>query len=93
MDTQVIQQVIDWVQDNVGDRTSKEEIMMKAERSNLPGEGKSALDQLRPGEHSKGDIIEKLKDMMMAGVGGRSGGYGGTGSSGGGSGLGGMFGG
>lgn len=92
MDAQVIQQVIDWVQNNVGDRTTKEELMMKAERANLPGEGKSALDQLRPGEHSKSDVIESLKDRMMAGVGSGFGSGGSGGSGGGSGGLGGVFG-
>lgn len=84
MDMEMVQKAISWVQSNVGDRTSKQELVQKSEQSDLPGEAKSALRDLPEGEHSKDTVISALKDKLMAGVGGGQGGGGG---------LGGMFGG
>lgn len=86
MDAQMVQQAIDWVQTNVGDRVSKTELVQKVVGSGLPGEAKSALQDLPEGEHSKESIIASLKNRMMAGVGGSS-------RSGSGGGFGGMVGG
>ena len=88
MDSSMVQQVISWVQENVGERTSKSELMQKAQGSSLPGEAKSALQDLPEGEHSKQSVIEQLQSKLMAGVGGMGGGRSGTGGS-----MGGTFGG
>lgn len=88
MDSSTIQQVISWVQENVGERTSKRELMQKAQGSSLPGEAKAALQDLPEGEHTKETVISSLKDKLMAGVGGMGGGRGGSGG-----GVGGMLGG
>lgn len=88
MDSSMVQQVISWVQENVGERTSKSELVQKAQGSSLPGEAKSALQDLPEGEHSKESIIQQLQNKLMAGVGGMGGGRGGSGG-----GIGGMFGG
>lgn len=77
MDMQVVQTVIDWVQNNVGDRVTKQELVQKANSSNLPPEAKSALSDLPEGEHTKDSVISSLKDKLMAGVGGGQGGMGG----------------
>ncbi|MHB8762509.1 MAG: hypothetical protein ACYC6J_09070 [Coriobacteriia bacterium] len=69
-----VQKVISWLQDNVGDRVSKTELVQKAQDSDLPMEAKSALRDLPEGEHSKDIIISTLKDKLMAGVGGGMGG-------------------
>lgn len=82
MDSQMVQQVIGWVQQNVGERTSKQELVQKSQGSDLPNEAKSALQDLPEGEHSKDSVVQMLQQKLMAGVGG-----------GGGGGIGGMFGG
>lgn len=74
MDMQMVQQVIGWVQQNVGERTSKGELLQKAQNSDLPNEAKSAFQDLPEGEHSKDGIISMLQDKLMAGVGGGVGG-------------------
>lgn len=82
MDSQIVQQVIQWVQQNVGDTTTKQELTQKAEGSNLPQEGKQLFQQLPEGSHSKEGVIQALQEKAMAGF-----------SGGGGGGLGGMMGG
>ena len=77
MDMQAVQKVIGWVQENVGDRITKQELVQKAGNSNLPAEAKSAFNDLPEGEHSKDTIISTMKDKLMAGVGGQGGGMGG----------------
>lgn len=81
-----VQQIIQWVQDNVGEQTSKQELVQKSQSSNLPDEAKSAFQQLPEGQHSKQDVISQIQQKFMAGVGGGGGGMGGIGGFGGGSG-------
>lgn len=81
MDMQMVQQAVEWVQQNVGDRISKQELVSKAQASDLPAEAKSAFQELPEGEHTKDTIISTVKNKVMAGVSGGSGG-----------GIGGMFG-
>ena len=78
MDTGMIQQAIQWVQDNVGERASKQDVVQKAQSSNLPTEARSAFQDLPEGEHSKQDIMSHLKQKAMSGVGGGIGGFGGS---------------
>jgi hypothetical protein len=86
MDMDMIQQSISWVQGNIGDVTTKQEVVSKVQNSNLPSEAKSAFQDLPEGELSKDSILQHLRAKAMAGVGGGMGG-----SQGGG--MGGMFGG
>lgn len=74
MDMQMVQQVVDWVQNNVGDSVSKTELMQKAESSSLPAEAKSALAALPEGMHDRNDVISMVRDKMMAGMGSMAGG-------------------
>lgn len=83
MDMQMMSGLIDWIQRNVGDRTSKSELMQKAQSANLPADARSMFQDLPEGEHSKESVISMLRDKVAAGIGGR----------GGGGGMGGMFGG
>lgn len=76
MDMQMIQKAMDWVQDSVGDRITKQELVQKVMNSGLPDEAQSAFSDLPEGELTKGSIVTALKDKLMAGVGGR-GGFGG----------------
>lgn len=92
MDSSMVQQVISWVQENVGERTSKAELMQKAQGSSLPAEAKSAFQDLPEGQHSKQSVIQQLQSTLMAGVGGMGGSRGSQGGGQGG-GMGGTFGG
>lgn len=78
MDMGMIQTVMDWIQDNVGDRTSKQDLMSKAQGSNLPPEADEAIREMPEGEHSKQDVMsmlqQKLSSKVGAGVGGGLGG-------------------
>lgn len=70
MDTQTIQQAVSWVQQNVGERISKQELSQKAQGSNLPQDAKSTIQQMPEGEYSKQDIVSNLQSKVTAGVGG-----------------------
>lgn len=81
MDASAIGKVTQWIQENVGQQASKQELTSKAQGSDLPQEGKDAIQGLPEGTHSKDDIISKVKDQLMqkagAGAGGMMGGKGG----------------
>lgn len=73
----MIQKVVVWVQENVGEKASKSELVQKADNSSLPPEAKAAFNDLPEGEHSKESIITSVKESLMAGVGGGDSGLGG----------------
>lgn len=73
MDMQMVQKAVDWVMDNVGDRTTKQELLSKAQGSGLPDEAMGAMQDLPEGEHSKQDIVRMLQDKLMAKAGGTGG--------------------
>lgn len=86
MDSNLVQQVVQWVQNNVGERTSKQELMQKAQGSDLPQEAKSSFQDLPEGEHSKQTVIQHIQSKAMSGMGmggGRGTGGGGMGGMGG----------
>ncbi len=66
MDAGMVQKVIDWVENNVGDRVSKQELAQKAHASSdLPQEGKDAIDEIPDGQYSKHDVMSMLQDKFM----------------------------
>ena len=82
MDQQMMSKVIEWIQSNVGEQTSKQELTQKMQGSDLPEEAKSAVRELPEGQHSKQTVISQLQQKLMSGVGGGKGGM--TGGLGGG---------
>lgn len=74
MDQQMMSKVIQWVQSNVGEQTSKQELNDRAQGSDLPGEAKDAIRGLPDGQHSKQSVIQQLQERLMSGVGGGMGG-------------------
>lgn len=80
MDNQMISKAIQWVQSNVGEQTSKQELTDKMQGSDLPPEAKDSIREMPEGQHSKQDVISQLQQKMMsklgAGVGGGFGGFG-----------------
>lgn len=76
MDMHAAQRAIEWVQGNIGDHTTKQELLSKAHGSDLPREAKDLFLELPEGQRSKDSIISMLRDRVVASVGG-SGGIGG----------------
>ena len=74
MDQQMMTKVVQWIQSNVGEQTSKQELNDKAQGSDLPREAKDAIRQLPEGQHSKQTVIQQLQEKLMSGVGGNLGG-------------------
>lgn len=79
MDQQAMTKVIQWIQSNVGEQTSKQELNDRAQGSDLPSEAKDAIRDLPEGQHSKQSVIQQLQQRLMSGVGGGIGGFGGFG--------------
>jgi hypothetical protein len=80
MDVGMVQQVVGWIEQQFGgqQQISKDELVSKAQGSNLPQEAKDSMQQLPQGSYTKDDLIGKVKDMMMQKVGsGMGGGMGG----------------
>lgn len=73
MDMHAAQRAIEWVQSNVGDRTTKQELLSKAQGSDLPREVKDLFVDMPDGQHSKDSIVSMLRDKVVAGVGGSGG--------------------
>jgi len=84
MDTGMMDQVTTWIdQQFAGNQTiSKDELVQKAQTSNLPQEAKDGFQQMPQGQYTKDTLKDKVKDMMMAKAGGGMGGM--TGGGGGG---------
>jgi hypothetical protein len=76
MNTQMVQQVTGWIQGTFANQqtVSKDELMAKAKDSSLPQEAKDGLSQLPQGTWNKDELLGKVRDMMMAKVGGGMGG-------------------
>jgi hypothetical protein len=72
----MIQTAMDWIQRNVGERVSKQELVQKAQGSDLPGEIKGAIGDLPEGEHTKQDVMSMLRDKVTGAFGGGGGGFG-----------------
>lgn len=70
MDARIVQQAVEWIEQNVGERTSKQDLVREAQGSDLPTEAKSAFQELPEGEYSKENVISAVKNKMMAGVSG-----------------------
>lgn len=70
MDTQTVQQTVGWIQQNVGDSISKQDLVQKVQSSPLPQDAKSAVQQMPDGQLSKQDIVQNLQSKITAGVGG-----------------------
>lgn len=79
MDNQMIQQAIQWVQGNVGEQTSKQELNDKAQGSGLPSEVQDSFRQMPEGQHSKQDVISFIQQHLMSKMGAGVGGMGGFG--------------
>lgn len=79
MDNQMIQQAVQWVQQNVGEQTSKQELNDKAQGSDLPGEVKDSIREMPEGQHSKQDVISFIQQKLMSKLGAGVGGMGGFG--------------
>lgn len=64
MDMDTIQMAVAWVQDNVGDRIHKDDLVQKAKQSDLPQEAKSAMLDLPEGEITKETIVANLREKV-----------------------------
>lgn len=74
MDQQMMTKVVQWIQSNVGEQTSKQELNDKVQGADLPREAKDAVRDLPEGQHSKQSVIQQLQQRLMSGVGGGVGG-------------------
>lgn len=72
----MIGQVTGWMEQQFpGDRKiSKDEVVQKAQGSDLPQEAKSEMQGLPSGDFTKSEWMDKIKSMMMSKVGGGLGG-------------------
>lgn len=66
----MIQQTVHWVQSNVPERTTKQQLSDRLPVSGLPPEAQDAVRDLPNGEYSKEDVIDMVRDILVARLGG-----------------------
>jgi hypothetical protein len=80
----VTDQVVSWIETQFAGQStiSKDELVAKAQQSDLPQEAKDGLQQMPEGTWSKDELIGKVRDMIGANLGSKiSGAMGGIGKS------------
>jgi hypothetical protein len=69
MHEQVITQTVQWIQSNLGETTTKQEVADKMQGADLPESAKDALRDMPDGEHDKQDLIAWVEQALLSRLG------------------------
>jgi hypothetical protein len=69
MHDRVITETVRWIESNVGETTTTQEIVDKMEGSDLPESAKQVLAELPDGEHRKEDVVSWAEQGLLSRLG------------------------
>lgn len=69
MHDRIITDTLQWIDENVGERTSKDEIEKKTVNADLAPTARTALEELPDGEYDRADVKRLIQDALTAKIG------------------------